>query len=261
MTLFARTSTRKRKRGHKVTVEDKEAQDKPLWEQQGYSSADEAFNAMMDANVAEKARADALEKELGTPKAPEFPVFDKDAYENDPVGYVEQHQSELERYKEATKDGPAKISKSVLNATLQSVLALATQKGYDEDVVQGTIRSMVRRDSSLAGKLETPDGLRELGKLAMEKLKAQIPKPVVNKGDEDDTEDDEMADKVPTEHRDRPGRSSAGARQSTPKSSEVDRLSAEIETHVSTGRGVNADLVGLIIEKNLAQLGVERPKK
>jgi len=243
-----------------VSVEDKEAQDKPLWEQQGYSSADEAFNAMMDANVAEKARADALEQELGTPNVPEFPTFDKDAYEKDPESYSKQHQSDLERYREATKDGPVKVSKSVLNATLQSVLALANQRGYDEDVVQGTIRSMVRRDTSLAAKLETPEGLRELGDKAMEKLKAQAPTPVVDDS-EGELEDDEMADKVPTEHRDRPGRSSAGARQSTPKTSEVDRLETEIATHVNEGKGVTADLVGMVIEKNLAQLGVERPKK
>ena len=245
-----------------MSEEDREAQDKPLWEQHGFDSVEDMYASITSDTKGEKIRADALEAQLGAPNVPTFPEFNQKAYEADPTTYLASHQKELDKYREAVKEGTGKVSKPVLEATLKSVLAVAVEKGYDEDVVQGTIRSMVRRDEKLAALLDTPDGLRELGKLAMEKLKAQtstLPDDD-GEGDDDGQEDNEMAN-VPPEHRDAKGRSSAGQRQSTPKTSEVDRLTGEIATHVTEKKGVNADLVGLVIEQNLAHLGVEKPGK
>ena len=253
-----------------MSEEVKEAQDKPLWEQQGYTSVEEMYADLQEQNAdlrgkgaAERARADSLEKELGSASVPTVPTFDQKAYEEDPQGYLEKHQKDLETYRVASEEGPKKVTKATLNATANSVLAEAVEKGYDKIMVQSVMRSMVSQEPEKGNLLNSPDGIRELGKQAMEKLKAQMkPLHTPTGGDEgDELEENEVAKEVPNEHRDRPGRSSAGAKRSTPKQSEVDRLADEISTGVTEKRLYGADLVGKVIDQNLAHLGVERPKK
>jgi hypothetical protein len=255
-----------------VSEEEKEAQDKPIWEQKGYPSAEAMYEELMADNKGEKARADSLQEELGTANVPVFPTFNKDKYEADPEGYLETHQRELAKYQEAIKDGPKKASAATLKAEVNSVLARAGEKGYDKAVIHALMRSMVQADPTLGDKLQSQEGIRELGNLAMEKLKAQTAPPPVDDPLDDDLDDDlldddeagqedrNMPDRVPAEHRDRRGRSSQGARRSTPKQSEVDRLAEEVRESAMK-RGPSADLVGLVIEQNLAHLGVEKPKK
>lgn len=254
-----------------MSEEEKVVQDnEPLWKKQGFESPEAAFEAISQQNedlkgqsVAEKARADTLERELGKGSTPQMPVWDDAAYEEDPSGYSKSYQSKVKAYENAKQAGTERVSKATLEATLNSVLARATEKGYDEDVMQGVIRSMVRKDPSKRSLLDSPDGIRELGKQAMEKLQGQRSPQQKKKSevDDDGTEDGEMGDRVPKEHQDRPGRASTGPRQSTPRTSEVERLSQEIATGVTERKLRGADLVGKVIEQNLAHLGVEKPKR
>lgn len=245
-----------------MSQEEKEAQDKPLWEEQGYDSVDDMYAAMSEDLDAQKARADSLETVIVTAPTPTYPAFDSVAYAENPEEYAASHKKALDSYEAAVKAGPQKASAAILEATLNSELARASKKGYDSDVVQGIIRSMVKGEPSLAEKLNSVEGLKELAGKAVEKLKAHTPSPlpeVDGEGEEDD-EDKRMAH-VPTEHKDRPGQSSARARQSTPKQSEVERLDGEIKAHIESKKGVGKDLVQLTIERNLAQLGIDKPKK
>lgn len=240
---------------------EKEAQDKPLWEQKGYESEEALYAEIMGDAAAEKARADSLEAVVSTTPTPTYPEFDKAAFDEKPEEYSAAYKKKLDTYESTVKGGPAKATAVILEATLNSELARAEEKGYDKDVVQGIIRSMVKGDPALRAKLDSPTGLKELTTKAMEKLKAHTPSPPTNEGNgEEDDEDKPMVDGVPPEHKDKPGRSSVGARQSTPKQSEVERLDSEIKTHIKDKRGVGADLVQLTIERNLAQLGIAKPK-
>jgi hypothetical protein len=198
-----------------VSEKEERAQDKPktFWEEKGFSSVEEMYAALNEDKAVADARARALEGSMGVPKPPVRPKFDKEAYENDPEGYTAKYEKALERYEEDLKTAPTVANKAALNAAVAGVLERSKQRGLDSDIVHATMKSMVANDPSMAGRLNSPSGIEELGNLAMEKLKAQMaPPPAPKEEHEVDEDEDELMGKgVPPEHKDSPGRSSQEA--------------------------------------------------
>jgi len=148
----------------------------PLWKQQGFSSPDEALVAAIGGRAEEESRRKALEKKVASqkPQLPPAPVYDRNKAEDDP-SYDAVYQQQIADWQGkvmeiATTPSQPQTSQDDIEAATEGVLAAAQVRGIDRHSLYGMMYSM-SMDPQFAALASTPQGIKELGKLASQRLK------------------------------------------------------------------------------------------
>jgi len=225
-------------------LEENENSPDPLWKTRGFSSL-EAMVAELEGNVAsEKAARSVAEQALVVKPAVQSPQFDRAKYDDDPEGYSAQFNQEVQNYLAST-NAPS-YPASVLDGAVKGVLAEGETKAINRHVLYGVMRSLVAEDPNKKHMLDSPDGIRELGRQALEQFAAKTGEP----------EPDKV---IPGEHV-QPKGSPSGAPKKTPaKESEIEKLSTQIKEAAEAGKV--GDVVKLTLQRNAAKLKKEKGVK
>jgi hypothetical protein len=222
---------------------ENENEPKALWEERGFPSL-EAFVASLEGTVAsERAGRQVAEQALTVKPAVVAPQFNREAYDADPEGYSTKFNNEVQSY--LTSSNTPQYPKAVLDAAVENILLEGEKREINRHVLYGTISSLMIADPTKKAMAGTPDGLRELGRLALEQFT-----PVKEKEDPE----------TPASHVTPKGSpSGTPVKKGGKKDDEVDTLNKKIAEAGEAGKV--QDVVGLILERNAAKLKKEKSGK
>ena len=147
----------------------------PIWKKQGFTSADEAIADALGHKAAAEVKARGLQEDLAkVPKPmPPAPIL-KPEDADDPAAVAAYQQEVVNWQVEVMKvaSAPSQPSPHDNTAAIEKALVAGEFLGVDRHVLRGTIESMSYAPE-YAALATTPEGLEQLGKLAMKKLKPE----------------------------------------------------------------------------------------
>ena len=225
-------------------LEGNESPPEPLWKTRGYTSL-EAFVADMDGKVeTERARASVAEQALTVKPAVQPPQFNREKYDDNPEVYSQEFNQEVSAYL-ASSNAP-QFPASVIDAAVENMMVEGEKREINRHVLYGVMRSLIVADPNRKHMLNTPDGVRELGKLALSQFSEKA---------KEDAEKE-----TPAEH-DQPkgGSPSAQSKKGKSKESEVESLTKQIDEAGAAGKV--DDVVKLVLQRNAAKLKLAKKGK
>lgn len=214
---------------------------KPLWEQKGYASADDALIEAIMSKAEANALVDAKEKEkAAAPKPPRPPKWDKKAYDEDGDAYAAAFQQEVADYSAKVQEFATTkpTSQAEIAAAAQGVLAVAEFMGFNRQAVEYVMLDMAK-DPQYASLASTPQGVRDLGKLAMENIKTGF------KGAKPATPPKEIPPEKQYSGSDNASHTGKDVKSEDPE----EKRRKEVEKAVKEGRSI--DVVKLALQKGL----------
>jgi len=225
--------------------EERENESNPLWKEKGFDSLEEYVAHLEGETETARSRATLAEKALqATAVGPgQGPVFDRAAYDEDPDGYSAKFNLALQDF--MTKAQKPAYSQAVLNAAIESILLQGEKRNINRHVLYGTMQSIIASDVSKQNMAETPDGVRELGRLALENFETVEKKKLKD-------------DEVPAEHKQPKGSPSATPKKAKGKESELEMLEKEVKEKAEAG--LTGDLFDIVMKRNAAKLKLDNKK-
>lgn len=223
--------------------EEKENQPDPLWKTRGFDSLD-AFVANMDGALAsEKAARSVAEQALTVKPVVQSPQFDRTKYDEDPEGYSEKFNKEVQGYLDSSK--APQYPQTVLDAAVEGVMVEGEKREINRHVLYGTIRSLVMADPSKKHMTTTPEGLRELGRQALDQFET--------------TTEEKKVEDAPASHTTTKGSPSAASKKGKDKEPDVDAITKKIAE--AGEKGEIDSMFDLVLARNAAKLKKEKRSK
>lgn len=210
-------------------------EEKPVWEKRGFTSL-EAMVAHMDGDAAsskllQQRAEEVLDKQVvGTP-----PRLDQDRLEAEGESYLQEyHQKTGDFY---AKQGKPQTHAALLDAATEGVLTTAEMLEMDKHVVYGMMRSIAMESPAKQEMAKTVEGIRLIGKEALDKLEGTMGKKKAA---------------TPASHKTPKGGSPSGPAPTKSKKSEVETIEDEIKT---AGQSGDVDsVIDLVLKKQAAKL-------
>ena len=209
----------------------------PIWKQQGYASSEEAMADALGLKAAAEIKAAGLAEELAkVPKPmPPAPILKpEDADDPAAVAAYQQKIAEWQVDVITAAQAPSQPSPYENQAAIERALVAGEFLGQDRHILRGTMESMSYAPE-YAALATTPDGIAQLGKLAMQKLKPEAP-PTPTPPEPDPPEKQYSGD---------PGAASSGKTIE----SDDDETKRKVAVKKAAEEGRRVDVVKLALEK------------
>ncbi len=160
-------------------AEAQKVEDEPMWKTMGYESLDDMIIQNEVGKAEASTRSKMLADELAKPRpsGPIAPVFDQKRFEDEGDAYLVQHQSDVHAFGQAVQvqaTAPAQTTEIDKQAAIEGVLAAADFQKINRHTVYAYMDSMAKT-AEFAPLGQTPDGIKRLGRMAMEELKKAAP--------------------------------------------------------------------------------------
>lgn len=161
----------------------------------GYDNLPDMLVDMRATNIRLQGTLDTTVAELKTAQLASLPkpIFDHEAYSQDPEGYQKKYDTKVGEYHDKRReleDGKPTTPQNnpELDSAIDGLVIAAELKGLDKHVFYGTLKSIANSPEH-AGKASTVEGMKALGKLVFAKLDAtnadgEPPTPPTHKGTE-----------------------------------------------------------------------------